>query len=221
MSDSVWPHGLQPTRLLCPWDSPGKNTGVGCHFLLQCMKVKEVTQSCLTLSDPHGLQPTRLFHPWDFPGNSTGVGCHCLLPGRWGTVIWHLPVVSCSRSALAFDMRSPAFQGFPQPISVPLLWSVMGLRLPREKLALIHHYLDQRLVMSIHYEPPLRTKFPSFQRVLSGYTATWWILLIHLSSSFLFKGISLSEWGTHVYLWRIHFDIWQNQYNIVKFKNKK
>ena len=55
MSDSVRPHGLQPTRLLCPWDSPGKNTGVGCHFLLQCMKVEsesEVTQSCLTLSDP-------------------------------------------------------------------------------------------------------------------------------------------------------------------------
>ena len=36
MSDSVWPHRLQPTRLLCPWDSPGKNTGVGCHFPLQC-----------------------------------------------------------------------------------------------------------------------------------------------------------------------------------------
>ena len=45
----------QPTRLPRPWDSPGKNTGVGCHFLLQCMKVKsesEVAQSCLTLSDP-------------------------------------------------------------------------------------------------------------------------------------------------------------------------
>ena len=55
MSDSVWPHGLQPTRLLRPRDSPGKNTGVGCHFLLQCMKVEtesEVTQSCLTLSNP-------------------------------------------------------------------------------------------------------------------------------------------------------------------------
>ena len=55
MSDSVRPHGLQPTRLLRPRDSPGKNTGVGCHFLLQCMKVEsesEVTQSCLTLSDP-------------------------------------------------------------------------------------------------------------------------------------------------------------------------
>ena len=35
MSDSLWPHGLQPTRLLCPWDSPGKNTGVGCHALRQ------------------------------------------------------------------------------------------------------------------------------------------------------------------------------------------
>ena len=35
MSDSLWPHGLWPTRLLCPWNSPGRNTGVGCHFLLQ------------------------------------------------------------------------------------------------------------------------------------------------------------------------------------------
>ena len=55
MSDSVWPHRRQPTRLARPWDSPGKNTGVGCHFLLQCMKVKsesEVAQLCLTLSDP-------------------------------------------------------------------------------------------------------------------------------------------------------------------------
>ena len=39
MSDSVQPHRWQPTRLPRPWDSPGKNTGVGCHFLLQCMKV--------------------------------------------------------------------------------------------------------------------------------------------------------------------------------------
>ena len=55
MSDSVRPHRWQPTRLPRPWDSPGKNTGVGCHFLLRCMKVKsesEVAQSCPTLSDP-------------------------------------------------------------------------------------------------------------------------------------------------------------------------
>src|SRR5574340_985707 len=53
--DSVRPHSRKPTRLPCPWDSPGKNTGVGCHFLLQCMKVKserDVAQSCPTLATP-------------------------------------------------------------------------------------------------------------------------------------------------------------------------
>ena len=51
---TVQPQRRKPTRLPRPWDSPGKNTGVGCHFLLQCMKVKresEVAQSCPTLSD--------------------------------------------------------------------------------------------------------------------------------------------------------------------------
>ena len=60
MSDSVWSHRWQPTRLPNPWDSPGKNTGVGCHFLLQCRKVKsesEVAQSCPTLSDPMDYSP--------------------------------------------------------------------------------------------------------------------------------------------------------------------
>ena len=71
------PHRQQPTRLPRPWDSPGKNTGVGCHFLLQWVKVKsesEVSQSCLTLSDPmdcsppgssaHGIFQTRVLE-WD------------------------------------------------------------------------------------------------------------------------------------------------------------
>ena len=60
MSDSVRPHRLQPTRLPRPWDSPGKDTGVGCHFLLQCIKVKsqsEVAQSCPTPSDPVDCSP--------------------------------------------------------------------------------------------------------------------------------------------------------------------
>ena len=60
VSDSVRPHTWQPTRLRCPWGSPGKNTGVSCHFLLQCTKVKsesEVTQSCLTLRDPMDCSP--------------------------------------------------------------------------------------------------------------------------------------------------------------------
>ena len=58
------PHRWQHTRLPRPWGSPGKNTGLGCHFLLQCMKVKsesEDAQSC-PIQQPHGLQPTRLLH---------------------------------------------------------------------------------------------------------------------------------------------------------------
>ena len=80
---TVRPHRRQPTRLPRPWDYPGKNTGVGCHFLLQRMKVKsesEVTQLCLTLRDPMDCGPPGIPGPWDFPGKSTGVRCHCLLP---------------------------------------------------------------------------------------------------------------------------------------------
>ena len=66
MSDSGQPLRRQSTRLHRPWDSPGNNTGVGCHFLLQYREVKsesEVTQSCLTLSDPMDYSP---------PGSSVG-----------------------------------------------------------------------------------------------------------------------------------------------------
>ena len=81
MSNSVLPHTQQPTRLP-PWDSPRKNTGVDCHFLLQCIKVKsesEVTQSCPSPGDPMDCSlPDSSIHGI-FPGKSTGVGCHCLL----------------------------------------------------------------------------------------------------------------------------------------------
>ena len=79
VSDSVQPHRWQPTRLPRPWDSPGKNTGVGRHFLLQHMKVKsesEVAQSCPTPSDPMDCLPGSSVHGIF---QSTGVGCHCLL----------------------------------------------------------------------------------------------------------------------------------------------
>src|SRR5574342_553026 len=82
MSDSVRLHRRQPTRLPRPWDSPGKNTGVGCHFLLQCMKGKserEVAQSCPILSDPMDCSLSGSSIHGIFPGKSTGVGCHCLL----------------------------------------------------------------------------------------------------------------------------------------------
>ena len=79
MSDSVRPRRWQSTRLRRPWDAPGKSTGVGCHFLLQCMKVKsesEVAQSCLTLRDPMDCS---------LPGSSV----HGILQARvveWGAI---------------------------------------------------------------------------------------------------------------------------------------
>ena len=78
MSDSVRPHRRQPTRLPRPWDSPGKKTGVGCPFLLQCMKVKsesEVAQLCPTLSNPMNCSP---------PGSSV----HGIFQARVAVLIW-------------------------------------------------------------------------------------------------------------------------------------
>src|SRR5574337_235772 len=88
MSDSVRPRRQQPTRLPRPWDSPGKNTGVGCHFLLQCMKVKsesEVAQLCPTLSDLMGCSPPGSSVHGISPGKNAGVGCHFLLQGIFPT----------------------------------------------------------------------------------------------------------------------------------------
>ena len=98
VSDSVRPHRRQPTRLPRPWDSPGKNTGVGCHFLLQCMKVKsesEVAQSCPTLSDPMDCSP---------PGPS--------VPGipRAGALAWvpsPSPIMLTNRHIYLLEQNSP------------------------------------------------------------------------------------------------------------------
>ena len=104
MSDSVQPHRQQPTRLPHPWDSPGKNTGVGCHFLLQCMKVKsesEVAQSCPTLSDPMDC-------------SSPGSSIHGIFQARvleWG--------------AIAFSDTIHLFSGFPLLILRFLLFPLM------------------------------------------------------------------------------------------------
>ena len=89
MSDSVRPHTRQPTRLPRPWDSPGRNTGVGCHFLFQCMKVKsesEVAQSCPILSNPmdcslpgscfHGIFQARVLE-WGAIAFSDSKPSHC------------------------------------------------------------------------------------------------------------------------------------------------
>ena len=113
MSDSVRPHRRQPTRLRCTWDSPGKNTGVACHFLLQFMKVKsesevaqvvylKVIQLCLTPSDPMDCS---------LPGSSV----HGIFQARvleWGAIAfsvtrvrWYLIVVLICISLIMTDIE--------------------------------------------------------------------------------------------------------------------
>ena len=107
MSDSVRPNRQQPTRLPRPWDSPGKNTGVGCPFLLQCMKVKsesEVPQSCPTLCDPMDCSP---------PSSSV----HGILQARvleWG--------------AIAFSDLSPKVHSFLNQFLYCLTFSLKNKR---------------------------------------------------------------------------------------------
>ena len=110
MSDSVRPHRRQPTRLPHPWDSPGKNTEVGCHFLLQCMKVKresEVAQSCPTLRDPmdcslpgssiHGIFQARVLE-WGAIAFSSYFFCTPSFPS--GTLIIYNDCLILSHSSL-------------------------------------------------------------------------------------------------------------------------
>ena len=97
------PHGLQPSRLLLPWDSPGKNIGVGCRFLLQCMKVEsasEVAQSCPTLSDPMDCS---------LPGSSIhGIFQETVL--EWGAIAFSHFSTQCQ----CITRPSPAFPIFRQ-----------------------------------------------------------------------------------------------------------
>ena len=115
MSNSVRPHRRQPTRLPHPWDSPGKNTGVGCHFLLQSMKVKsgrKVAQSCLTLLDPMDCSP---------PGSSA----HGIFQARvleWGAIAFS--VAQAREASSSFppmaqqNHKSPSMQSRPWTFSV-------------------------------------------------------------------------------------------------------
>ena len=109
MSDSVQPHRRQPTRLPRPWDSPGKNTGVGCHFLLQCMKVKSENE--VALSDP----------------------MDCSLPGSFVCGIFQARVLEWG--AIAFS-RSLANEGILRlVISCSSWWSLEIMLVPSSVLS--------------------------------------------------------------------------------------
>ena len=131
MSDSVRPQRQQPTRLPCPRDSPGKNTGVGCHFLLQCMKVKsesEVAQLCLTPSDAMDCSP---------PGSTV----HGIFQARvleWGAIAfsnawkWKVKVKSLSRVRLLVTPWTVAHQAQPSMgFSRQEHWSGVPLPFPK------------------------------------------------------------------------------------------
>ena len=113
MSDSVRPHRWQPARLPRPWNSPGKNTGVGCHFLLQCMKVKsesEVARSCLTLRDPVDCSP---------PASS----CHGILQAR--VLEWVAIAFSNKAEASTKILHAKLLQSYPT-LCIPVDCSLPG-----------------------------------------------------------------------------------------------
>ena len=126
MSNSVRPHRWQPIRLPCPWDFPGKNTGVGCHFLVQCMKVKsesEVTQSCLILSGPMdcslpGSSVQARVLEWGAIGFSARPPCPSPTPGVYPNSCplswWCYPTISFSVVPFSSHLQSfPASGSFP------------------------------------------------------------------------------------------------------------
>ena len=148
MSNTVQPHRQQPTRLRHPWDSLGKNTGVGCHFLLQRMKVKsesEVAQLCPILSDPMDCS---------LPCSSI----HGIFQARvleWGAIAFSVPMLKssttqepissrarhtmqilqqCRNIALSFNIR--AAQSHIKPIDISKLTTGHFITLQREKIQL-------------------------------------------------------------------------------------
>ena len=171
MSDSVWPHRWQPTRLPRPQDSPGKNTEVGCHFPLQCMKVKsesEAVQTCPTLCDPIDCSP---------PGSSI----HGIFQARaleWVAIAfsnawkWQGKVKSLSRVRLLAIPWTAAHQAPPSMgFSRQEYWS--GVPSPSPRLLLVFYKFFEGKIW-FHCEPQdygtfyMSFKF-SVQEVLSFY----------------------------------------------------
>ena len=137
MSDSVWPHRRQPTRLHHPWDSPGKNTGVECHFLLQCMKVKSERKVALFIADAKSHQscPTLCDHIDGSPPGSPVPGILQARTLEWAALSfsnawkWKVKVKSLSCVWLFTTLWAAVYQAPPSMgFSRQEYWS--GLPLP-------------------------------------------------------------------------------------------
>ena len=162
----------QPTRLSRPWDSPGNNIGVGCHFLPQCMKVKsesEVAQSCPTLATPW----TAAYQappPWDFPGKSTGVGCHL--------DVYTLPIPHLPR------LSHPSPPTCTPPFRDPLPWR------PHLPLTSVPEVLTPKNSLRLQDSPRMQTSGPSFSLQL--------LQALQAKDKTLWKN-SLSQKAAHVH----------------------
>ena len=119
VSNSLQPHERGHTRLLSPWDSPGKNNGVGCHFLLQFMKMtseREVGESCLTLRDPMDCSPP-------------GFPIHGTFQARvleWGAIAFSLPFTSWGHYLLLKRNNCGTLEEDDDRISWGKRWSVVN-----------------------------------------------------------------------------------------------
>ena len=135
----MWPHRRQPTRLPRLWDSPGKNTGVGCHFLLQCMKVKsesEVAQSYPTFSDPMDFSP---------PGSSI----HGIFQARvleWGAIAFSS--FSVYFSVKWRDQNTTYHQFSSVTQSCLALYNPMDCSMPGLP---VHHHLPEFTQTHVHW----------------------------------------------------------------------
>ena len=142
----MWPHRWQPTRLRPPWDSPGKNTGVGCHFLLQCMKVKsesEVTQSCPTLCDPMDCS---------LPGSSV----HGIFQAR--VLEWVAIVFSDNRAWKYIKLKLPKLErkrNKGNPCAVLVGTQVGTVTMENKSPALHCMEISQKLKLELLYDPAI------------------------------------------------------------------
>ena len=143
MSDSVRPHRRKPTRLPRPWDSPGKNTGVGCHCFLQCMKVKsesEVAQSCPTLSEP----------------------MDCSLPGSSAHGIFQARVLEWGAIAFSEVLTRGTFIGKVMSLLLNKMSRLVITFLPRSKRLLISWLQSPSAVILEPKKKQSLTLFPLF-----------------------------------------------------------
>ena len=149
MSDSVRPQRRQPTRHPHPWDSPGKNTGVGCHFLLQCTKVKsesQVAQSCPTLLDPMDCS---------LPGSSV----HGVFQARgleWGAIAFSANVLLGKLKYMApLGIMAIYFMQVEQNVFEPKEKDILGTCITLAKMKCSNFYLHTHLKLGVNFRPPL------------------------------------------------------------------